>query len=112
MPDYDEIGADDLQTAILPWTKLPFPTTVEEYEAGVNAWLDLAWGPEWRCPQCRNRFWLVLEAVGLRGALRWPVSETSASPGAYPAAPITCTRCRWIMLLHARGIFEDPPPVE
>lgn len=89
------------------WTKLPYPESWAELEAGVSSWLDQAWGPEWRCPHCRNGFWGLLEAVRLQSA-PWPIEDTS-SYGSYPAIPVFCTRCRTIFPVVLFAIFDKPP---
>jgi hypothetical protein len=110
MPDLNAASAEDLSGAFLfEWVKRPFPKTLEEYESGVNEWLAEAWGPDWHCPHCRNRWWFILEAVNLPGARRWPVAENSFATGSYTAVPVQCTKCRWVVLILARPIFEDPP---
>jgi hypothetical protein len=111
MPDiHSATGSDDLSGAyVLGWVKRPFPRTLQEFETGVNEWLAEAWGPDWQCPQCKNRWWFVLEAVNLAGSVRWPVGESSSATGVYIAIPVTCTKCRWLALILARPIFEDPP---
>jgi len=91
----------------MDWTPLPFPQTWDELHAGVLAWLDKAWGPDWHCPHCGNGRWIIAEAAILDSARRWPIAEGS-SFGVYPAIPVACSRCRDMSLIHAFSIFERP----
>lgn len=112
MPDVgDRRASDDVGDAILwDWEKRPFPRTLAEFEKGVNEWLAEAWGADWCCPHCKNRWWFVLEAVNLSGAASWPVGDGSSATGSYTVVPIACSRCRWLALVSVKAIFEEPPP--
>jgi hypothetical protein len=81
----EESHGDDDSIVVPNWTRPPFPQSWEEFERGVNQWLDLTWGPDWRCPQCGNRFWMVLETVSLAAATAWPGRE-GPNTGAYQPA--------------------------
>lgn len=114
MPDYIEFSADDLERGerlAVEWTKLPFPQSWEELEAGVNQWLRLVWGPDWRCPHCHHRFWSVYEPIRLSSAPAWPIAEDS-SYGVYPAIPVACAWCRQAYPVLLLSIFEPPPTTE
>ena len=111
MPNFRQYGSADVSAgeALIPeWTKLPPPRTWEELENGVNSWLDLVWGPEWRCPYCRHRFWSVLEPVKLEAAPAWPIAATS-NYGSYPTVPVSCIFCRQTTPVLLSAIFESAP---
>jgi hypothetical protein len=106
---YVEEHREDDDPIIIPgWTRLPFPQSGEELKRGVDRWLDVAWGPNWRCPHCRNRFWMVLEPIRLAGASAWPGMD-GPSLGAYPAVPVVCARCTQITPVLLVRIFAPPP---
>jgi hypothetical protein len=112
MPNYGDADATSLTESepyfvITDWEKLPYPQTWADLEAGVDVWLDKVWGADWQCPHCHNRYWGLLEAVGLDSA-PWPI-EDSSSYGSYPAIPVFCTRCRSIFPVVLFAIFEKPP---
>jgi hypothetical protein len=92
------------------WTKRPFPSSWDEFEATVVEWLELVW-PDWKCPHCGHQFWQVLEAVRLDSAMSWPIAEGS-SYGAYPVVPVACSWCRQVTPVLLFSIFESPPPAD
>jgi len=111
VPDYrrySKIPLEEGESLSAPgWTKLPFPKSWDELDAGVVQWLEMVWGPEWRCPHCKHRFWSVLEAVRLDSASAWPVAEDSFL-GVYPVVPVVCAWCRQITPVLLFTIFERP----
>jgi hypothetical protein len=103
---YVEESREDDDPIIIPdWTRLPFPQSWEEFERGVDRWLDVVWGPDWRCPHCGNRFWMVLEPVGLNGVPAWP-GKNGQSLGYYPTVPVACARCTQLTPVLLGRIFE------
>jgi len=110
MPDYREFSPADMQRGeqLRPeWTKLPFPQSWKELEVGVNQWLQVVWGPDWKCPHCGHRFWFVLEGVAFGSAQAWPIPDTS-SLGSYPVVPVACAWCRQATPILLLSIFESP----
>jgi len=107
---YVEDSSDEERLFPPEWTKLPFPQSWEKFERGVDQWLGVAWGPDWKCPQCGHRFWMVLEPILLGAATSWPGRERPNS-GAYPAVPVACAWCMQITPVLLFTIFE-PPPVQ
>lgn len=111
MPNFkrylDEVRDGD-QVMVPDWTKLPFPKSWEEFERGVDSWLDVAWGPDWRCPHCGTRFWMLLEPVALKAASAWP-GKYGENRGYYPTVPVACVHCTQVTPILLTRIFEQPP---
>lgn len=110
MPHFREYKGAHLQIGemLIPdWTKRPFPTSWDEFEAAVIDWVNLVW-PEWSCPHCKHRFWSVLEAVRLDSAVAWPIKDDS-SHGAYPVVPVACSWCGQTTPILLLRIFEGVP---
>jgi hypothetical protein len=110
MPHLQQYSAAHIQLGekLLPeWTKRPFPSSWEAFEATVIEWVELVW-PDWSCPHCDHKFWQVLEAVKLESASAWPIGEGS-SFGSYPVVPISCVWCRQLTPILLYSIFEPPP---
>lgn len=111
MPDFerrtDEVREGD-PPVVTDWTKLPFPESWKEFEEGVDRWLNTTWGPDWRCPHCGNRFWILAEPVALEAASAWP-GIRGENRGFYPTVPIACSRCNQVTPVLLTRIFERPP---
>jgi hypothetical protein len=111
MPHFRRYSADHVQRGELlfpEWTRRPFPSSWETFEATVIEWLELVW-PDWKCPHCGHQFWYVLEPVRLDSALAWPIAGGSTY-GVYPVAPVACSWCKQVTPILLLPIFEPPPP--
>lgn len=114
MPSSDryvaEAGEGDY-IVIPDWKPRPFPSSWEEFKDAVDAWIEAAWGPDWHCSNCGNRFWSVLEPVLLPAAAVWP-GRNRPNTGAYPVVPVGCARCAQVRPILLAWIFERLRPEE
>jgi hypothetical protein len=109
MPHFRQFSVAHVQLGekLLPeWTKRPFPSSWEEFEAVLIEWVELVW-PDWECPHCGHKFWQALEAVRLESAVAWPIKADS-NYGAYPVVPVACTWCQQATPILLFSIFEPP----
>jgi hypothetical protein len=114
MPSVDKYVAEATSSEyiIVPdWKLRPVPSSWDEFKEGVNAWLEVTWGPDWQCPYCGNRFWAVLDPILLEAATAWP-GQDGPNQGAYPAAPVVCARCWQVTPVLLGQIFERRGPEE